>query len=291
MRLKDKVAIITGAAAGIGEACSRLFAAEGATVVALDLDSAGLDRVAGEIRDQGLACHGLCVDVTSSSQCREAVEWTARELGRIDILFNNAGVVHQGTLLEATEEDWDQALDINVKSMFRTCRHALPIMLRQGSGNIINTASVAGFSGVVKRGVYSTSKAAVVGLTKSLAIDYVGNGIRANCICPATVDTPSLQSRINTAADPEQVILFGSHARGEAGPDSDVDLIVVEAEPFGPERDRFAEALRLWRTLDGFRVAADVLVYSRDEVEYWRDSLNHVLARALREGRVLYERR
>jgi len=93
------------------------------------------------------------------------------------------------------------------------------------------------------------------------------------------------------AADPEQVILFGSHARGEAGPDSDVDLIVVEAEPFGPERDRFAEALRLWRTLDGFRVAADVLVYSRDEVEYWRDSLNHVLARALREGRVLYERR
>lgn len=93
------------------------------------------------------------------------------------------------------------------------------------------------------------------------------------------------------AADPEQVILFGSHARGEAGPDSDIDLIVVEAEPFGPERDRFAEALRLWRTLDAFRVAADVLVYSRDEVEYWRDSLNHVLARALREGRVLYERR
>ena len=142
MRLKDKVAIITGAAAGIGEASSRLFAAEGATVVALDLDSAGLDRLVGEIRDQGFACHGLCVDVTSSSRCREAVQWTARELGRIDILFNNAGFVHQGTLLEATEEDWDQALDLNVKSMFRTCRHALPVMLRQGSGNIINTASV-----------------------------------------------------------------------------------------------------------------------------------------------------
>ncbi len=110
----------------------------------------------------------------------------------------------------------------------------------------------------------------------------------------AQVDDELLQ-RMTTAlveaADPEQVILFGSRARGEAGPDSDVDLIVVEAEPFGPERDRFAEALRLWRTLDGFRVAADVLVYSCDEVEYWRDSLNHVLARALREGRVLYERR
>ena len=110
----------------------------------------------------------------------------------------------------------------------------------------------------------------------------------------ARVDDALLQrmtAALVEAADPEQVILFGSHARGEAGPDSDIDLIVVEAEPFGPERDRFAEALRLWRTLDGFRVAADVLVYSRDEVEYWRDSLNHVLARALREGRVLYERR
>ncbi len=110
----------------------------------------------------------------------------------------------------------------------------------------------------------------------------------------AQVDDALLQrmtAALVEAADPEQVILFGSRARGEAGPDSDVDLIVVEAEPFGPERDRFAEALRLWRTLDGFRVAADVLVYSCDEVEYWRDSLNHVLARALREGRVLYERR
>lgn len=110
----------------------------------------------------------------------------------------------------------------------------------------------------------------------------------------AQVDDALLQrmtAALVEAADPEQVILFGSRARGEAGPDSDVDLIVVEAEPFGPERDRFAEALRLWRTLDGFRVAVDVLVYSCDEVEYWRDSLNHVLARALREGRVLYERR
>ena len=110
----------------------------------------------------------------------------------------------------------------------------------------------------------------------------------------AQVDDALLQrmtAALVEAADPEQVSLFGSRARGEAGPDSDVDLIVVEAEPFGPERDRFAEALRLWRTLGGFRVAADVLVYSRDEVEYWRDSLNHVLARALREGRILYERR
>ena len=109
----------------------------------------------------------------------------------------------------------------------------------------------------------------------------------------ARVDEALLQrvaAALVEAADPEQVILFGSQARGDAGPESDVDLVVVEAEPFGPQRDRFAEALRLWRALARFRVAADVLVYSRDEVEYWRDSLNHVLARALREGKVLYER-
>ena len=109
----------------------------------------------------------------------------------------------------------------------------------------------------------------------------------------AQVDEALLQrmtAAIVAEADPERVILFGSRARGEAGPDSDVDLIVIEAEPFGPDRDRRAEAVRLWRALSGFRVPKDILVYSRDEVDYWRDSLNHVLARALREGTVLYER-
>ncbi|MCY3830301.1 MAG: nucleotidyltransferase domain-containing protein [Rhodospirillaceae bacterium] len=109
----------------------------------------------------------------------------------------------------------------------------------------------------------------------------------------AHVDEALLQrmtAAIVDEADPERVILFGSRARGDAGPDSDVDLIVIEAEPFGPGRDRRAEAVRLWRALSGFRVPKDILVYSRDEVDYWRDSLNHVLARALREGTVLYER-
>ncbi|MYF07224.1 MAG: nucleotidyltransferase domain-containing protein [Rhodospirillaceae bacterium] len=109
----------------------------------------------------------------------------------------------------------------------------------------------------------------------------------------AQVDEALLQrmtAAIVDEADPERVILFGSRARGDAGPDSDVDLIVIEAEPFGPGRDRRAEAVRLWRALSGFRVPKDILVYSRDEVDYWRDSLNHVLARALREGTVLYER-
>ncbi len=109
----------------------------------------------------------------------------------------------------------------------------------------------------------------------------------------AQVDEALLQrmtAAIVDEADPERVILFGSRARGDAGPDSDIDLIVIEAEPFGPGRDRRAEAVRLWRALSGFRVPKDILVYSRDEVDYWRDSLNHVLARALREGTVLYER-
>ena len=109
---------------------------------------------------------------------------------------------------------------------------------------------------------------------------------------PVAVDQilPKMVETIVTEADPEQVILFGSHARGDASEDSDIDLIVVETEPFDKNRDRGAEAVRLWRALAGFAVSKDILVYSRDEVEYWRDSLNHVLARALREGRVLYER-
>ncbi len=204
MRLKDKVAIVTGAAAGIGEVSARRFASEGACVVATDRDPDRVARVSSEIRAQGHDCRERVCDVTSSDQCKEVVDWTLDQCERIDVLFNNAGFVHQGTLLEAPEEDWDNALDTNVKSMFWMCKFAIPSMRSRKSGSVINTASVAGFTGVVNRGVYSVSKAAVVGLTKSLAIDLVSDRVRVNCICPATVDTPSLQARIAMAEDPEK---------------------------------------------------------------------------------------
>ncbi len=202
MRLMDKVAIVTGAGAGIGEVSARLFAAEGARVVASDRDAVRVAQVASEIREQGNECREQVCDVTSADQCKDVVDWTLAQFGRIDVLFNNAGFVHQGTLLEASEEDWDDALNTNVKSMFWMCKFAVPSMRTQRSGSVINTSSVAGFTGVVNRGVYSVSKAAVVGLTKSLAIDLVSDRVRVNCICPATVDTPSLQARIAEAEDP-----------------------------------------------------------------------------------------
>ena len=202
MRLKDKVAIVTGAAAGIGELSARRFASEGARVVATDRDVDRVAQVSSEIREQGHDCRDRVCDVTSSAQCKDVVDWTLHQFGRIDVLFNNAGFVHQGTLLEAPEEDWDNALNTNVKSMFWMCKFAIPSMRTQRSGSVVNMASVAGFTGVVNRGVYSVSKAAVVGLTKSLAIDLVSDRVRVNCICPATVDTPSRQARISEADDP-----------------------------------------------------------------------------------------
>lgn len=204
MRLTNKYAIITGAAAGIGEASSRLFAAEGAIVVAADWNASKIEQVVDSIRKDGLNCHAFVADVSKEEACRKLVEWTSREFGHIDVLFNNAGTVHQGTLLDATEQDWDEEMTNNVKSMFWMCKHVVPVMQRQRAGSIVNMSSVAGFAGVLNRGVYSVSKAAVVGLTLSLAMDFVGDGIRVNCICPATVDTPSLRQRIASAPDPEK---------------------------------------------------------------------------------------
>ncbi|MDA2927496.1 glucose 1-dehydrogenase [Acidobacteria bacterium AH-259-G07] len=204
MRLRKKCAIVTGGAAGIGEASTRLFAAEGATVVAVDRNSNTLHEVVNSIQSEGFQCHALVADVSTEADCKKVVQWTAREFGSLDVLFNNAGVVHQGTLLETQENEWDEAMQVNVKSMFWMCWYALPLMQRQKSGSIINMSSVAGVSGIVNRGVYSVSKAAVVGLTLSLAADFVRDGIRVNCICPATVDTPSLRERIASAPDPKK---------------------------------------------------------------------------------------
>lgn len=204
MRLRNKTAIITGAAAGIGEASARVFAAEGATVVAVDINQQTIETVVESMRQASLNCHAVAADVSREADCKRVVEWTVGTCGSIDILFNNAGIVHQGTLLEATERDWDEAMEVNVKSMFWLCKYALPVMREQKSGNIINMSSVAGPRGVLQRGVYSVSKAAVIGLTTSIAMDFIKDGIRSNCICPATVDTPSLRRRIRSAPDPEK---------------------------------------------------------------------------------------
>jgi 2-keto-3-deoxy-L-fuconate dehydrogenase len=190
-KLDGKTALITGAAAGIGRAATELFLAEGARVIATDRDLKGLD---------GLAADKHQLDVTDSA----AIAALARKVGKIDVLFNCAGFVESGTILESTDAQWEKSFQINVYAMARMIQAFLPGMLEAGSGSIINVASVAGsIKGIPNRCIYGASKAAVIGLTKSVAADYVTKGIRCNTVCPGTVDSPSLQQRLKDTGDYE----------------------------------------------------------------------------------------
>ncbi|MCB2011194.1 MAG: SDR family oxidoreductase [Geminicoccaceae bacterium] len=189
-RLEGKTALVTAAAQGIGRASAELFAAEGARVIATDINEEALAKVEG--------CETRRLDVMDAGE----IEALAGELGAVDVLFNCAGFVHHGTILECSEKDWDFSNDLNVRAMFRMCRAFLPAMIEGGGGSIVNMSSVAGApKGIVNRFVYGTTKAAVIGLTKSIAIDFVQNGIRCNAICPGTVETPSLEDRIKSQGD------------------------------------------------------------------------------------------
>jgi len=195
-RLAGKSAFITAAGQGMGRAAALAFAREGAKVFATDMNAKTVGELEGK---DGIRTRAL--DVTDENAIRQA----AGEAGELDILFNCAGIVHHGSILDASAKDWDQAFAVNVKSMFLVSKAFIPGMLRKGRGSIINMASVASsIRGLPNRFVYGASKAAVIGLTKSIAADFVGKGIRCNAVCPGTVDTPSLQGRINAFADPVQ---------------------------------------------------------------------------------------
>ena len=188
-KLEGKTALITGAAAGIGRATAKLFAEEGARLIITDRDVKGLDGLTGDKRP---------LDVTDAA----AIKALAADVGRLDILFNCAGFVENGTILECDDAQWEKSFDINVFAMARMIRAFLPAMIEGGGGSIINVASVAGsIKGVPNRCVYGASKAAVIGLTKSVAIVFVTRGIRCNTVCPGTVDSPSLQQRLKDTGD------------------------------------------------------------------------------------------
>ncbi|MFM8991389.1 MAG: SDR family oxidoreductase [Alphaproteobacteria bacterium] len=193
-RLQGKKALITAAAQGIGRASALAFAREGAQVVATDVNEARLRELAGT---PGIAIRRL--DVTDKA----AIEACAAEVGAVDVLFNCAGYVAGGTILECDDKAWDFSNDINVRAMFWMTRAFLPAMIANGGGSVVNMSSVASsVKGVVNRFVYGTTKAAVIGMTKSVAADFIKQNIRCNAICPGTVQTPSLDDRINSAADP-----------------------------------------------------------------------------------------
>jgi len=193
-RLTGKRALVTAAAQGIGRATAEAFAAEGAQVIATDAHEDNLAQLNGV---SGISIRRL--DVTDA----DSVVATAAEVGAVDVLFNCAGFVHHGSVLDCGESDWDFSFDLNVKSMYFTIRAFLPAMLDAGGGSIINMSSVASsIKGIAQRCVYGASKAAVIGLSKSVAADYIDRGIRCNAICPGTVESPSLQARINAFDDP-----------------------------------------------------------------------------------------
>ena len=201
-RLAGKTAFVTAAAQGIGHATALAFAAEGAHVIATDMQADKLQ----ELSRDGIRAFRL--DVTDQRE----VDAAAIEAGRVDILFNAAGVVHQGTILDASDADWDAAFAVNVRGMARVIRAFLPGMLDRGGGAIINIASVAGsIKGVLNRAVYGATKAAVIGLTKAVAADFISHGVRCNCICPGTVASPSLEARM--AADAARTGVTAEEAR------------------------------------------------------------------------------
>ena len=220
-RLEGKEILVTAAAQGIGRAVAEAFAEEGAKVLATDINGdklAELDSIEG-IRTKIL-------NVTDY----DAIKALAKESSKLDVLFNCAGIVHDGTILDCEEKDWDLSFDINIKSMYRLTRQFLPIMLVQGGGVIINMASVvSSIKGVPDRFVYSTTKGAVIAFTKAIASDFVSQGIRTHAICPGAVDTPSLRQRINSALDPEEAMkkFLARQKQGRLGTPEEIAKLAV----------------------------------------------------------------
>ena len=218
-RLKGKRAFVTAAAAGIGRACAIAFAREGATVYATDIDEKSLASLAPE----GIADVAK-LDVRDTT----AVKAAASRVGNVDILLNAAGFVHNGTILDCSDEDWDFSFDLNAKSMHRVIRAFLPGMLAAGRGAIVNIASAAG---VVKaapnRYVYAATKAAVAALTRSVAADFVGKGIRCNCICPGTIETPSMLERAAAAGPGGREMFVSRQPMGRLGTADEIAALAL----------------------------------------------------------------
>jgi len=192
MRLQDKVALITGGTSGIGEAAAILFAAEGARVAITGRNQERGHAITAQILQNGGKAIFIRTDVRKAGECRRAVDETLSAFGKLDILFNNAGVFYPHTILDCSEEEWDLQLDVNLKGTFLMSKFALPGMIQQGRGVIINNSSGWGIVGGDKAVAYCASKGGVVLLTKAMAIDHGPQGIRVNCICPGDVDTPML---------------------------------------------------------------------------------------------------
>lgn len=208
-----KRAIVTGAASGIGRATAELLAAEGASVVLADIDAAAADAAVAAIRAAGGRAIFVRCDVTSSADCAAAVETAVERFGGLDILCNNAGIIRRADVVETTEEEWARVMAVNVTSVFLMSKHAIPVMARGGGGAIVNTGSGWGLKGGDRAASYCASKAAVVNLTRAMAIDHGPQGIRVNCVCPGDTDTAMLRDEARQLGADEAAFLAGSADR------------------------------------------------------------------------------
>lgn len=200
MRLKNKVAIITGAGSGIGRASALAFAREGAKVAVADWEESGGMETVKQIKKQKGQAFFIKVDVSRSSDVKKMAEECLKQYGRVDILFNNAGIVKMGALHETPEEDWDQVVNVNLKGIFLCSKAVIPGMMKQGKGKIINTASIAGLVGFDQIGPYCASKGGIIALTREMAIEYASKKINVNCIAPGVIKTAMTKDMLNDAA-------------------------------------------------------------------------------------------
>ena len=217
--LTGKSALVTGAGSGIGESIAHALAEAGSTVFVTDINAEGAERVAGQIREAGGTAQPLVLDVSDTASCSAAVREVGATHDQLDILVNNAGIGTVGTILETTVEDLDRLYAVNVRGVFNVSKAFVPPMVAAGSGSVINLASIGGVLGIVDRLAYCTTKFAVVGLTKCMALDHATDGVRVNCICPGRVETPFVTARLKEYPDPEKAYreMCQSQAVGRMG--------------------------------------------------------------------------
>ena len=205
MRLNNKVAIITGAGSGIGAATAVMFAKEGARVVIADIEKQKGISTVGLIKSKNGEAIFIQVDVTAAGSIEKMVKSTVEIYGRLDILVNNAGIYLQANTVDTSEKDWDRIMDVNLRGVFLCCKYSIPEMIKGGKGGvIINVGSEAGIVGIKNQVAYNVSKSGIIALTKSIAVDFAAENVRANCVCPGTTETALVKEALSKASDPEK---------------------------------------------------------------------------------------